>query len=174
MLAQSQVRVALGVLSSAAQFETGRATSGKSAALRARVRQAVAATLGNQSEVAMRFVLAVRNGRSKLPPSSLVMAENNRHGDIIFVNMTERFYLCAWKKILWFQYARTVFPSADWFAIADPDAFVQLAHLGADLRHVSNLVASGEATQHVLWGLMCAAIKGIQMAHPLELCTPMS
>ena len=76
------------------------------------------------------------------------------HGDLVFVNMTERFYLCAYKKILWFRHALSAFPSAEWLAIADPDAFIQLAHLAEDLRSVSVLVATGAATRHVLWGLI--------------------
>ena len=42
----------------------------------------------------------------------LALQEQAAHGDMIFVNMTEQFYLCAWKMILWYRYATVAFPSA--------------------------------------------------------------
>mmetsp|Transcript_73319 Transcript_73319/g.122447 ORF Transcript_73319/g.122447 Transcript_73319/m.122447 type:complete len:419 (+) Transcript_73319:23-1279(+) len=148
-----QVFVALGVLSSADSFETGRASASRSRLIRNRVRWAASLT-NYQQHVALRFVLAQRNGRRSLPPPPPVFTEASKYSDMVFVNMTERFYLCAWKKILWFQYARTAFPLAGWFAIADPDTFISLSHLSDDLRSVTALIAQGKATNHVLWGLI--------------------
>lgn len=62
--------------------------------------------------------------------------------------MAESFHLCAWKKILWYRSAAKAYPTARYFGIADDDAFVQLAHLEADLRSVAS--SSG----YVLYGLI--------------------
>lgn len=148
-----ETRVALGVLSTAGGFETGRASAAKSALQRAAVRTA-ARVAGSGHGVALRFVVSLRNGRNGEPPPERVVREAASHGDLVFLNMTERFYLCAWKYHLWFRHAARAFPAAAWFAVADSDAFVQLAHLGEDLGAVGRLVASGDATRHVLWGLI--------------------
>ena len=146
--------VALGVMSTAATFETGRASGSKMALMRSRVREAAALVAGERHGVALRFLLASRNGKSETLASEAVRAESSTHGDLVFLNMTERFYLCAWKKIMWYRYALVHFPSAQFIMIADPDAFVQLSHLGSDLRNVHRLVASGAASQYVLYGLI--------------------
>jgi hypothetical protein len=95
----ADVFVALGVLSAAGEFETGRASGTKSMLMRTRVREARQAVLpdAEREGVAMRFLLSASNGRKQSPPPSSVMAEAATHGDIVFLNMTERFYLCAWK-----------------------------------------------------------------------------
>jgi hypothetical protein len=95
--------------------------------------------------------------------------EAHTYRDIVFLNMTESFHLCAWKKviathliahlsgsdvvmgsldtrstfqILWYRWATATFPSARYLAIADDDAYVQIAHLEADLRLTSSIVHS--------------------------------
>ena len=112
--------------------------------------------------------MALYNGRTEAPPSARVLSEASAHGDLVFLNMTERFYLCAYKKILWFRHATAAFPTAAWFAIADPDAFVQLAHMDEDLQSVQRLIAAGESTDHVLWGLI------MWKAYYNRVCTPVT
>ena len=45
-------------------------------------------------------------------------------------------------QILWYRWATATFPSARYLAIADDDAYVQIAHLEADLRLTSSIVHS--------------------------------
>ena len=148
----TEIYIALGVLSSADNFETGRAVASRSALMRNRVRQG-AQIAGIGHGVALRFILALRNGHKALPPPPHVLAEASTHGDLVFLNTTERFYLCGWKYHLWFAHAAAAFPTASWFAVADNDAFVQLAHLSDDLRSVRGLIGMGGATQHILCAL---------------------
>ena len=60
--------------------------------------------------------------------------EAETHRDILWLNTTEAFHLCAMKKLLWYRAASAEFPAARYFVIADDDAYVQLEHLEADLR----------------------------------------
>ena len=146
--------VALGVLSSAGSFETGRATQTKNRLMRTRVREAASVSDSALHHVAMRFVLATNNGKLSEPPPQTVLQEADQYRDMIFLNMTERFYLCSWKFVLWYRYALATFPVAKYLLIADPDAFVQLAHLEADLQAVEGLIHSGSASPLVYYGLI--------------------
>ena len=143
LVAADAAEIALGVMSTAGSFETGRSSGSKMALMRARVREA-AGTAASGHNVALRFLLAQRNGRDgDQPLSHLVLAENQTHKDLIFIDMPERFYLCAWKKLMWYRHALSAFPRANFFLIADPDAFIQLDHLSQDLRRVQALITSG-------------------------------
>ena len=103
-LQPSDAFIALGVLSSAGDFETGRATAAKSELMRQRVREA-ADTAGPASThgVALRFVLSAWSRSHGKTTSALdleaIQNEQSSHGDLVFLNMTERFYLCAWKSV---------------------------------------------------------------------------
>ena len=73
--------------------------------------------------------------------------EARRFGDIVFLSMSESRFECSRKSLLWFRYCEVHFPSAEFFAVADDDTYVQVAHLQSELRLVGS---SG----HVLWGLV--------------------
>ena len=101
--------VALGVLSSAITYETGRSVAGNSRSRRNRVRDAVAhfpETLGRTVEV--RFLLSANISRQaraatvRANDALMLEAHDEAHTyrDIVFLNMTESFHLCAWKKVI--------------------------------------------------------------------------
>ena len=153
---QQQPFVALGVLSAAITFETNRAKADRSRLLRQRVRDA-ARTGGPNSGVAMRFVLAhpaAERAPKYAADYNAALREAELHGDMVFLNQTENFYLCSYKFRLWYQHALISFPTARFFAIADPDTFIQHRNFEADLRTVQALVDTGQASQHVQWGLV--------------------
>ncbi len=150
--------MALGVLSSAGDFETGRASAQKNRLMRARVREAASRSgPASQHGIVLRFVIAsFGSGQlvSSLARSSELRLEAERYDDFAVLNMTERFYLCAMKHIHWYRYASAAFPSVAFFAVADNDAYVQIAHLAADLRSVQAQMARGVASPLVLYGLI--------------------
>ena len=105
----SHIFVALGVLSSAITYETGRSVAGNSRSRRNRVRDAVAhfpETLGRTVEV--RFLLSANISRQaraatvRANDALMLEAHDEAHTyrDIVFLNMTESFHLCAWKKVI--------------------------------------------------------------------------
>ena len=103
------IYVALGVLSSAITYETGRSVAGNSRSRRDRVREAVAhfpETLGRTVE--LRFLLSANISRQaraatvRANDALMLEAHDEAHTyrDIVFLNMTESFHLCAWKKVI--------------------------------------------------------------------------
>ena len=107
--ASGSIYVALGVLSSAITYETGRSVAGNSRSRRNRVRDAVAhfpETLGRTVEV--RFLLSANISRQaraatvRANDALMLEAHDEAHTyrDIVFLNMTESFHLCAWKKVI--------------------------------------------------------------------------
>ena len=54
--------------------------------------------------------------------------------------------MCGMKSLLWFKYCELHVPSAQYYALGDDDAYVQLEHLEADL-------LSLPADSYLLWGL---------------------
>ena len=147
--------IALGVLSSAITYETGRTTASKCRQRRDRIRDAVR-KFGTESGVVMRFLLSANYSRrasertQEANAALLLEAHREAHafGDIEFLDTEESFHKCAWKKLLWYKVALQRFPSARYLAIADDDAYVQLAHLAADLRSVST------RSPYALYGLI--------------------
>ena len=83
----SEAFVALGVMSTAGTFETGRASGDKMARMRARVREAAALVASERHGVALRFLLASRNGKKSTLASEPVLTESSVHGDLVFLNM---------------------------------------------------------------------------------------
>ena len=152
-VAPDQAVIALGVMSTVVAFESGRATSSKMGLMRERVREAMS-TASPGHGIATRFLLAQRNSKDASAVDAAALAENATHGDLLFVDMPERFYLCAWKKVLWYRHALRHFPAAGFILIADPDAFIQLNHLSEDLRSVQRLIDRGAASAHVHYGLV--------------------
>ena len=146
--------LALGVLSSAVSYDTGRSVASKSRLRREAIRNATGTSPNLRAgSVIMRFILSSRYATTGNPAAAerdLAAARHEAavHGDIHWLDMAESFHLCAWKKILWYRAAQVAWPTAQYFGIADDDAFVQLAHLEADLRGVVS--ASG----YVLYGLI--------------------
>jgi hypothetical protein len=150
------------VLSSAISVETGRSPANRTRARRDNIRAGVSA-LGTGG-VAMRFVLANSSLHENVPSGvaahrarefAWARAESLARGDMVFLNMTESFHLCAWKKLLWYEHAARAFPTAQFFGIADDDAFVQLPRLAADLRAVADAGGVAPAARpYVYWGLI--------------------
>ena len=141
----AQPFIALGVLSSAITYETGRTVAAKCLARRDRIREATRRFANLDSTVVMRFLLAANFSQRASLETRMSNAklyddahrEAALHNDIIFLNMTESFHLCAWKKLMWYQLALIRWPAAQFFAIADDDSFVQIAHLEADMRSIA-------------------------------------
>lgn len=155
LVPDEQAFVALGFLSTADTCETGRAHASRAFHMRLKVREASRLSAPNPEDlIAVRFVLSITQGRTRVPPSEEVKREAQAFGDIVFLNMTERFYLCAWKQILWLRYASNHFKRAQFIGIADSDSFVQLAHLLADLKSVHSLIEVREVPQFVVYGLI--------------------
>jgi len=77
---------ALGVLSTAAAFETGRASGTKNALMRQRVRESAAVSTAGHG-VALRFLLAARTGAGpRVRDATLeVQQESAMHGDMVFL-----------------------------------------------------------------------------------------
>jgi len=153
--------VAVGVLSSAIQFETNRASTSKLRLLRTRWRESASRFSNLNGGIVFRFVLSPPPQTSNAERRAkyardfeAAQAEAAQHSDMVFVNMTELFYLCAWKKILWYRYATATFPTARFIMVADSDTYVQLEHLEADLRNTQALIDAGEATEFVHYGLV--------------------
>ena len=105
------------------------------------------------SRVAFHFVLAAVPPQSKLATGALgaLQEEHAREGDLLLVNMSEGFLECARKYLLFFDAALPRYPNAQYLVAGDDDNYIQLAHLEADLRLVSQLVPS---TGMMLWGLL--------------------
>jgi hypothetical protein len=105
------------------------------------------------SRVALHFVLAAVPPQSKLATGALraLQEEHAREGDLLLVNMSEGFLECARKYLLFFDAALPRYPNAQYLVAGDDDNYIQLAHLEADLRLVSQLVP---ATGMTLWGLL--------------------
>lgn len=162
-MADPPALVALGLLSTAGSFGSGRDLAGKSgivggsswrrARLRASARQSTAWQTG---QVVMRFVLA---GNLHRPPymrrgTASDLAEAHReadiHDDVVFLNASEDTFRCAAKYLLWFRHVASTWPEARFLATGDDDVYVQFDHLEADLR----LVHAQTADEHVLWGLV--------------------
>ena len=162
--------IALGYLSTLTSFGKGRSTATQSRIRRELIRN----HSSTQTGVATRFVLAhpptelvhelVRHHRRRIADGashSAVCAswqhgwqeEQSRHGDLVLLNMTEGFFDCPRKYLLWFRLARSHFPTARFIAVGDDDTYVSLPHLLADLQIVEATMAN-PATTHVLWGLI--------------------
>jgi len=133
--------VALGLLSTQVGFGRQRSTAAKSALRRMLVRNH---TVG-LADVATRFVLAASDH-----PTAAARAEQAAFGDLVFLNMSESFFDCPRKYLLWLRLARTLYPTARYIAAGDDDVFVALPHLSADLHSVD----AGSSDRLVLWGLV--------------------
>ena len=96
--------------------------------------------------VAFRFVLA--KAESTTNHESRIIAEARVAKDLVLLNVSDTPFRCALKYVLWFAWARDSFPTAQFLAAGDDDAYVQLAHLEADLRLVRSQIGSAPA----LWG----------------------
>lgn len=101
-VAESQPFVALGVLSSAITYETGRTVAAKCRARRARIRLAVQRFPEVlERSVIMRFVLASnysqRASGATRAANEVLMADAHKEAelekDIVFLNITESFHL---------------------------------------------------------------------------------
>ena len=148
--------VALGVLSTAFAYETGRMKAERCRLRRMQIREGARRFTHSRADivgtgVVMRFLLGGGVARSNARTAeqlALAQREASEFGDIVWLPMNETFYLCAWKKLLWYRHSIVHYPTARYFAIADDDSYVQLAHLEADLRTVRS------ASSYVLWGLI--------------------
>eukprot|EP00966_Prymnesium_polylepis_P021231 488310-Prymnesium_polylepis.1 len=98
----------------------------------------------SKAAVEYRFVLG-----SQAIPQALADEAAAQH-DIVILNMSEAPFRCGIKYIVWISHALAAFPRAKWIAVGDDDAFVQMEHLEADLRRVTNMTAGAPA----LWGLI--------------------
>jgi len=157
--------VALGLLSVAGSFGSGRDRAGRSPDIiggsswrRARLRAAAQTFSGwSAGRVVMRFVIAGSVQRRpymrQVDPADMVSTqrESATHGDILFLDAGEDTFRCGIKYLLWYRHAAATWPSARFFASGDDDIYVQLDHLEAELRLVHALAAADE---RVYWGLM--------------------
>jgi len=82
--------------------------------------------------VVYRFVMAMAESAGE--HSAATLKEARAAGDIVMLNVSDTPFRCALKYVLWTAWARDAFPSARYLASGDDDAYVQLAHLEADLR----------------------------------------
>jgi hypothetical protein len=96
----------------------------------------------------LRFLVAAPPGRHSY--SASVLAETYSQRDMLLLNESESPFRCALKYVSWFAWAQAQWPSVRFIATGDDDAYIQLDHLEADLRHVRALV--GDAP--TLWGLV--------------------
>lgn len=60
--------------------------------------------------------------------------EQREHRDIFVLPMNESRFNCALKPLIWFAHCAIAFPQTHFYAIADDDTYLQLAHLEADVR----------------------------------------
>lgn len=137
--------VALGVLSAAGSTAKSNATTG--VRRREKLREALA-PFAKSTATALRFLVA--DGRLRL--GDAVYEEARRWRDILFLEMHEDPRRCSLKYLLWLRQAPALFPAAAWFALADDDIYLQVAHLEADLRLVAS--QTRDAAEHVLYGLL--------------------
>jgi hypothetical protein len=99
--------VAIGVLSSAITYETGRTVADKCRERRERIRAATRRFPELGRTVIQRFLLAAnfsRRASARTQTQNEILQarahdEARTHGDITFLDMVESFHLCAWKKI---------------------------------------------------------------------------
>ena len=82
--------------------------------------------------VVYRFVLAM--AESAIEHSATTLLEARTIGDMVMLNVSDTPFRCALKYVMWTSWARDAFPTARYLASGDDDAYVQLAHLEADLR----------------------------------------
>ena len=135
---------ALGIMSSVGS--SGQANAEQYASRRAHARESLQLFASATSSIQVRFILA----RPPVQPQA-IRDEERRHGDMAWLSMNESRFRCALKPLLWYEYCLTAFPTARFFAIADDDAYVQLAHMEADLR---SLVTTHSSTRLLMWGLV--------------------
>ena len=112
------------------------------------------------TSVALRFVIA-----SRVPPSSSWSdaAELGLHEtlqaeeplkDLVLLNVSENFFTCPRKYLLWLAIALDCFPVAQFIGTGDDDVFLQLPHLLGDLQQVHMQLQAEQYGQvhHVLYG----------------------
>ena len=156
--------VALGLLSTLVPFGRGRSSAYQSFTRRSLVRNATRAVA--TPELALRFLLAwpspvtnatpversVARRKREAEVAPLVLAEQHTHGDLVTLNMTENFFECPRKYLLWLSVAPRLCPAARWIAMGDDDEYIQLSRFAMDLRLTQNLTDAER--QPVLWGLI--------------------
>ena len=97
------------------------------------------------ASIKLRFLIATP--RTAADHLAAVFDEQRRHKDIVFLNITESRFNCAFKYVVWFQHCRQAFSTARFWLVADDDTFIQFGHLASELH---TLPAHG----HVMWGLV--------------------
>ena len=138
--------IALGVLSS--KGASGQASGAQYLARRTQLRESAARfTSVIERSLRLRFLLAT-------PPDSVggvasMHDEVSTYRDIVFLPINESRFNCALKPLLWYEHCARAFPTAQYYAIADDDTYLQLEHFVADIR---TLRAAPDA--NVLWGLV--------------------
>ena len=137
-----------------------RGSGSRGAARRQKIREMARPLLeAPGASVILRFVLAaepppefVPNGAAAAR-TSLALAtlreEEARERDLLFVNQSEGFFECARKYLLFYREALSLYPRAQYLVSGDDDAYIQFAHLEAELRSVPHAVG-----QLTLWGLV--------------------
>ena len=133
----------LGVTSAAGAV--GQASAAQYSGRRSNVRRVNDLFATSAASITLRFLIATpRIGSDQF---AAVSDEQRRHKDIVFLNITESRFNCAFKFVVWFQHCRQAFSTARYWLVADDDTFIQLGHLASDLH---TLPAQG----HVMWGLV--------------------
>ena len=133
----------LGVTSAAGAV--GQASAAQYFGRRNNVRRVHDLFATSAASITLRFLIATPKIASD--QFAAVSEEQRRHEDIVFLNITESRFNCAFKFVVWFQHCRQAFSTARYWLVADDDTFIQLGHLASDLH---TLPAHG----HVMWGLV--------------------
>ena len=69
--------------------------------------------------------------------------------------MSEGWFDCPLKYVLWLRHARRHYPSAQWIGLGDDDIFVATSHLVLELRlAAASLINGGPTAASSLWGLI--------------------
>jgi hypothetical protein len=133
----------LGVTSAAGAV--GQASAAQYSGRRNNVRRVHDLFATSAASIKLRFLIATP--RTAADHLAAVFDEQRRHKDIVFLNITESRFNCAFKYVVWFQHCRQAFSTARFWLVADDDTFIQFGHLASELH---TLPAHG----HVMWGLV--------------------
>ena len=133
----------LGVTSAAGAV--GQASAAQYSGRRNNVRRVHDLFATSAASIKLRFLIATP--RTAADHLAAVSDEQHRHKDIVFLNITESRFNCAFKYVVWFQHCRQAFSTARFWLVADDDTFIQFGHLASELH---TLPAHG----HVMWGLV--------------------
>ena len=139
---------AVGVMSSVGS--SGQANAGQYLARRMHLRDSLQHIPSAGRRIQMRFLMAQPKQSLDAAPVPAWIAEQRQYNDIFFLAINESRFNCAAKPLLWYAHGVQAFPTARFYAIADDDTYLQLAHMEADLLSLG----ADAAGRLILWGLV--------------------